>query len=102
MRIAVKYCGGCNPQIDRTGLIGCLKEGLRSKGLEAEFIADIDRTTDLILLVNGCVHACLAEEYLGSGLKTLFLSVKGEMLGDRYVKEEKIPQLLIEKIVVLK
>jgi len=57
VRIAVKYCGGCNPQVDRTGLVDCAKEGLKWKGLEVEFIADIDRTTDLILLVNGCVRA---------------------------------------------
>jgi len=45
--------------------------------------------------------ACLEEGCLGSGLNPLFLSVKGEMHGDRYTEEEKIPQLLIEEIVAL-
>ena len=53
MKIAVKYCGGCNPCYDRVALVNSLK---------AEFYYErfVDYTTpaDLVIVVCGCTSSC--------------------------------------------
>ena len=97
--VGLRYCGGCNPEIDRPGLIDHLKEGLERRDIIAEFITDKETATDLILLINGCKHACLEQEYLSSGQNLAIISVRGEMVGDKYIKEKDIPGFLIGKII---
>ena len=97
--IGLRYCGGCNPQIDRSRLIEDLREGLKNRGLKVDFITDKERATDIILVVNGCKHACFDEEYLDSGQNAQVISVKGEMVGSKYIEEKDIPEFLIEEIM---
>jgi hypothetical protein len=86
--IGIRYCGGCNPQIDRSK--------------QVDFITDKERSVDIVLLINGCMHACLEEEFLRSGHNPQHISVKGEMVDDQYIKEESIPDFLIKKLVIIK
>lgn len=97
--IGLKYCGGCNQQIDRTDVVERFKKALKKKGCPAIITTKKDKPHDLILLVNGCIHGCLEEELLRSGQEVRFISVKGEMVGGNYVKEESIPQFLVEEIM---
>lgn len=99
--IRVRYCGGCNPQIDRSNVSRNLKELLKKKGLQIDFIANQERSVDIVLLINGCMHACLEEEHLRSGHNPQYISVRGEMVDDQYIEEESIPELLIKKIMDL-
>jgi len=99
--IGLRYCGGCNPQIDRSTVIKTLKEGLEKMGIEIYFTTDRQRTVDVILLINGCMHACLEEECLREGDSPQFIPVKGEMVDSQYVREEHIPEFLIKRIVDL-
>ena len=97
--IGIRYCGGCNPQIDRSKVIENLKEGLKEKVMGVNFTTDRQRAVDIILLINGCMHACLEEEYLREADSPQFISVKGEMVDDQYIEEEFIPGFLIKKIM---
>jgi len=99
--IGLRYCGGCNPQIDRSKVIRKLEEGLKKIGLIVDFYTDKEIATDIILLINGCMHACLEEQYLREGNSFQFISIKGEMVESQYVKEDHIPKFLIKKIVDL-
>jgi hypothetical protein len=99
--IGLRYCGGCNPQIDRARAVRSLQEGLRTMGMAADITTDRKRKVDLLLLVNGCAHACLEEAYLKEGGRTPFISVKGEMVDSRYVREDRIPDFLVKVIAGL-
>lgn len=56
MRIAVKYCGGCNPRYDRPGFRTRLEARLAGR---AEFVnASAEGPFDLVLVVCGCTAAC--------------------------------------------
>ena len=99
--IGLRRCGGCNPQIDRSRVLRSLKEGLKKMGMEVDFTTERQRAVDIVLLINGCMHACLEEAYLKEGHNTRFISVKGEMVDTQYVKEDYIPDFLINKIVDL-
>ncbi len=99
--IGLRYCGGCNPQIDRSKVIENLKEALKENGVEVDFTTDRQSAVDIVLLINGCMHACLEEEYLREAYSPQFISVKGEMVDDQYIEEELIPGFLIKKIMDL-
>jgi len=99
--IGLRYCGGCNPQIDRARVIGDLKEGLQKQGLRISFSTEKQGDFDILLLMNGCMRACLEQEYICTDYKDQIISVKGEMVGREYVKEDHIPEFLIKKIVDL-
>jgi hypothetical protein len=99
--IGLRYCGGCNPQIDRARAVRRLKEGLKTMGMAVDFTDNRQRTVDLVLLINGCTHACLEEAYLKEGSTTKFISVKGEMVDSDYVREDRIPDFLIKVIADL-
>jgi len=99
--IGIRYCGGCNPQIDRSKVIENLKEGLEERGMEVNFTTDRQSAVDIVLLINGCMHACLEQEYLREADSPQFISVKGEMVDSQYVREDHIPDFLINKIANL-
>jgi len=96
--VGIRYCGGCNPQIDRSGVITRLREAIKKKGMAVDFTAERERSVNIVLLVNGCIHACLEETYLKEGHTTRFISVKGEMVDSHYVKEDHIPDFLVDRI----
>ena len=99
LSIGVKYCGGCNPQIDRSKAVSELKEKLANSGINVDITFDEEKSVDVILLVNGCLRGCLDEEYGESGVGSAVISVKGEMIDDRFVSEGSIAQSLAEKIM---
>jgi len=99
--IGLRYCGGCNPQIDRSRIIRDLKEGLEKQDIRASFSTNKHGTFDILLLMNGCMHACLEEEYGRTDYRDQIISVRGEMVDDLYMQEEAIPGFLIEKIMGL-
>jgi hypothetical protein len=97
--VGIRYCGGCNPQINRSAVITRLKEAIQKRGMAVDFTAERERSVDIVLLINGCMHACLDEKHPGEAGSPQFISVKGEMVDSQYVKEDHIPEILIEKIV---
>ena len=97
--VGIRYCGGCNPQIDRTGLVEKLKEETKKRLLDVAFTTDRDRVTDITLFVNGCAHGCLEEEFLRTGNQRPYLSVKGETVGDNYIAEKDIPAFLVQEMI---
>ena len=99
--IGIRYCGGCNPQIDRSTIIKNLKENFKKVGIEVDFTTDRQRVVDFVILINGCMHACLEEQYLREENSFQFISIKGEMVDDQYVEEKSIPEFLSKTILDL-
>jgi hypothetical protein len=54
-RVRIKYCGGCNPDYDRTALVEDVKA--RLKGVVSWTSGDTD-PFDRVLAVHGCKTAC--------------------------------------------
>lgn len=53
-RIAVRFCGGCNPVIERGWVVQRIREELAG---EVTWVSR-DEKMDLLLIVNGCPTAC--------------------------------------------
>ena len=98
LSIGIRYCGGCNPQIDRSGVIRSLRKALKKRSIAIDLTVDRQRSVDLVLLINGCMHACIEEAYLKEGHATQFISVRGEMVDDSFIAEARIPDFLSKKI----
>ena len=69
MTVGVKYCGGCNPRYDRTGLVRTLEQAAPG----AVFLpARPETVCDLLLVVCGCPARCADVSGLRAG-KTVYL-----------------------------
>ncbi|TDA30561.1 MAG: hypothetical protein DSO00_00995 [Archaeoglobi archaeon] len=80
MRIAVKYCGGCNPSYRREEI----EEVLRKY-----FQVSYADSADLIVCISGCKKGCAAER------------ARGEFLHfDEKIKEEEIVRKVKEKLLL--
>ena len=55
MRVGIKYCGGCNPDYDRSALVKELKDRLAGR---VEFVSYETDHVDMVLAVEGCPIAC--------------------------------------------
>jgi hypothetical protein len=54
-RVALKYCGGCNPGFDRVAYVEKIKS---AAGLNIEWVTLDEEGFDTVLLVSGCDTAC--------------------------------------------
>jgi hypothetical protein len=53
-RFAIKFCGGCNPVIERGDVAEQIRQGLVDK---VRWVAE-EEEKDFILIINGCPTAC--------------------------------------------
>ena len=52
-RLAIKFCGGCNPVFERGEVVKRIREGLPV----AQWVS-WEEESDLVLIINGCPTAC--------------------------------------------
>jgi hypothetical protein len=100
LKLRVAYCGGCNPEIDRGRVVERLCELLKSEGVEVKCVP-VSETPDVVLIVNGCAHACKEAE---PELKTApfpVISVQGKRLCYEDTPEDQLPHVLLKKIRTL-
>ena len=65
MKVRVKYCGGCNPRYDRTGLVRKVKEDFPAVDL---VYGASSQASDFVLVVCGCPVGCASHEELRGAL----------------------------------
>ncbi len=95
MDIVVKYCGGCNCQIDRSKII---------KDIEIPLGADHHVTTDAAaepyeagILICGCPAACARKPEL-DGLAKRWVVIAGKTVDSRELPEERIAAAVVQII----
>jgi hypothetical protein len=57
-RLAIKFCGGCNPLIERSFLAETIRKELAGEVCWVSW----EETPDLVLIINGCLAACADRE----------------------------------------
>jgi hypothetical protein len=62
MTIQVKYCGGCNPGYNRSGLVGRIAKDFPEFNILCEMPAG--EKADFVLVVCGCPVRCASHEEL--------------------------------------
>ena len=91
MKIAVKFCGGCNPRIRRRRIIKKVKNNFKQDYFE---VYQREANYDLILAVNGCSSTCGLNEELKNNNRVLIIG--GLNLDGRRIKDQKV---LLDKII---
>ncbi|MEN6441022.1 MAG: hypothetical protein ABFD97_20840 [Syntrophobacter sp.] len=100
MKIDVKYCGGCNPRIDRAQIVRELEDRLRGR---IEVITGRpSREWEIGILMCGCTSACVDRpEITGEAAGTCIL-VSGAMVDLQPVAEAEIADRVAEMLIRLK
>ena len=93
--ICVKYCGGCNPIIDRAKLVQEIK-----KLLSPEFLLSESQTReqwDIGILVCGCLTACANKpDFKNSTVK--WILVAGHSVDHNNVPEKELASIVLAKL----
>jgi len=70
LKVAIKYCGGCNPGYDRVALADYIKKSLHGR---VDFVSPDNEEIDLVLAVEGC-KTCCADLSAFEGKQIRFIS----------------------------
>ena len=92
--LAVKYCGGCNPSIDRTELVGKLAVLLADRNADWKLVTLKDNAYDAIILVNGCPVGCVQKQFLNETRPVIL--VAGESIQRERAAEADLPEKVAE------
>lgn len=99
MRIAVKYCGGCNPAYERAEIVARLSRIIRQHHLQWELAPLRQEEYDVLLVINGCAVGCVAKKFAVPGKPVLIVS--GESLQYRKVQERELPMAIYRQLLEL-
>lgn len=72
-RVALKYCGGCNPVYDRERYVAAIR---RAAGARIDWVSSGGEGAGTFLVVNGCRRACMLEEFGRSAAGRRLVSVQ--------------------------
>jgi hypothetical protein len=99
--VRVRYCGGCNPEIDRGLLVKQLQARNRADGDTVTFVGHAE-DGDLLLLINGCPRACLEEDDPEPAETGKRISVQGARVDLEGVPEEELSHVVWQKIKTIR
>jgi 3-hydroxyacyl-[acyl-carrier-protein] dehydratase len=93
--VGLKYCGGCNPVIDRAALVGEIEKLLPAGWkLVTERQAD---SWEMALLVCGCPVACANRPEV-KGLARQWVLISGPMIDSEVVPEKEMAAVIVGRI----
>ena len=94
IKILIKYCGGCNPTLDRVKTVKILLHKLKDK---VQVVSKDDDIIDVMLIVCGCPTACIDTSELTE--KTVFkIVINGLGVDYTQMDETEISDFVTQKI----
>lgn len=91
MFISIRFCGGCNPRVNRTLIAGSIKEYLTTAG----HVVVYNRTdTPVIVCISGCTASC-AEQGVHRGKAVV---IAGSSVDGLVVQEGRVGSIAIKKV----
>ena len=94
MKLRIKYCGGCNPIINRSKLVAAVRKEL-SKSVDVEVV---DKDADVGLLVGGCQVCCPNLSQIEDQARQ-WVIVGGNLVDHLPVSIDQLPKIVAEKIL---
>jgi len=93
LRVGVKFCGGCNPYIDRVAVF----EAIRAKASTVHFVASYENNIAGILYVCGCQIACPLDDVSAANSGNMVI-IAGETIDGVPVSLNDMPDLVVAKM----
>jgi len=95
-KIALKYCGTCNPYIDTTRIARHLINVIEKQD-DLELVSISDKDISIIVILCGCFRACgNKEDVINKADK--YLLIAGESLMGEYIPEKYLLDSLDERL----
>ena len=94
MKLRIKYCGGCNPIINRSKLV---KEVINALSKEVD-VEVVDNDADVGLLVGGCQVCCPNLSQIEDQAKQ-WVIFGGDLVDHLPVSIGQLPQKVINKVL---
>ena len=91
-RISIKFCGGCNPRIDRGEVAQEVRDALREDGYEVVYNT-LD--ADIVVYLSGCASSC-SQRY--SEKEVPGVIVAGETIDSWPVDERQLAREIVTKV----
>jgi hypothetical protein len=95
-RVALKYCGSCNPRVDLSRIARHLAQAAVEQG-NFELVPLSENEIDVVVILCGCPRACGDKEEVRS-LGKRSLLVYGEAVNKRYVPESELPVVVEQEL----
>lgn len=97
LKVAVKFCGNCNPHISPKDILKGIKTDLEKRGAQIEWVPLAEADTDVLLVISGCEVDC-ASRPQGDYEE---ITVAGESVNSTYCSPDGLPTE-VAKILVAK
>ncbi len=94
-RVRVKFCGGCNPHIDRGLAYKKIEELASAEGIT--LTTEEGAEADLLLILDGCPTSCTYSE--GNFTNGTVVKISGESVNMEGVEESDIAEEAVKAIV---
>lgn len=95
VRVAIKYCGSCNPQVNLGRIASYLSQVPARRGLELVSLSAAN--IDVVVILCGCPRACGNKEEVRTRAKH-HLVIAGESLAGRPLAETDLIIALKEEL----
>ena len=92
MQVSLTFCGGCNPQIDRSSLAEKLKKQLEQLGMQVTYN---NANADFVVYLSGCPVSCASRK--GPDHQAC-VRIAGRTLNSLAAAEEDLSRFAVEKV----
>ena len=97
LRVALKYCGSCNPQVDLPRIAYHLEQ-VADKRRDFELVPLSEDDIAVVVILCGCPRACgNKKEVRARAGQSLIIA--GESVAGKYVPEKSLPTVAERKLV---
>ncbi len=96
IRVALKYCGSCNPHLNLVKIAAHLTETFKRENLE--LVPFSGEGVDAVVILCGCPRACANRDDIRAGAKQSLL-LAGEFLQGKLVREESLFSALDSELI---
>jgi hypothetical protein len=96
IRIALKFCGSCNPEIDLSSLARQVKAHTAGRP-DIEIVRSDSPGTDLLIILCGCLRACAnKDEYKSQAGRNIIIA--GQSLAGTVQNEDHLAKMVTAEI----
>jgi hypothetical protein len=89
IKVALKYCGSCNPNVDLTSIARHLAKVAEAHG-DFQLVPLSEDTIDVVVILYGCPRACGNKAEVRARANQILLTA-GESINGRPVTEAQLP-----------
>lgn len=89
IKVALKYCGSCNPRVDLRRIARHVARLAEERG-DFELVPLAENDIDVVVILCGCPRACGNKEEVRARAKTSLVTA-GESVNRRAVPESELP-----------